>query len=76
MDICSECGEPIGVGDWPFCPHGPAGRLNYGSFREYTDVMMDDHPIEVTSPGHKRQLMKERNLDYHGRKVGMPGCEV
>lgn len=21
--ICDRCEQPIAIGDWPFCPHGP-----------------------------------------------------
>lgn len=23
MEVCEKCGDYVGVGDWPYCPHGP-----------------------------------------------------
>lgn len=27
---CDRCGEPIAVGDWPFCPHGKGANTVIG----------------------------------------------
>jgi hypothetical protein len=72
--LCDKCGKNYSVGEWPFCPHGIPHGMH--SFKAYTEYNIDHDPIHITSWGQRRQLMKERNLDYHSRGVGMPGCEV
>ncbi len=32
MTPCSQCGQPISIGEWPFCPHGYAGEGNAQHF--------------------------------------------
>lgn len=59
---CDDCGIPMQIGDWPFCPHGPA--------RNYT-IVPDSIPggvvIENLSSTPKR---------YYSRSEIKLACEV
>ena len=62
---CDTCGQPIGIGDWPFCPHGPA-RVNIiddaieGGPRHF-ETMGPDAPYIETKSQWRREVAK-RNL--------------
>lgn len=78
---CDKCGAELRVGDWPFCPHGTPSAGMQSGFGAYFDYGLG---CEITSAGQRRQLMRQgttvkghfHKLDWKGRKVGMPGCEV
>lgn len=73
---CEHCGCEYGIGDWPYCPHDRAGHGMLGKFQPYWDEHICPEGAWITSLAERRRIMRERNLDYHGLKVGMPGCEV
>jgi hypothetical protein len=77
---CDECGKVVHVGDWPICPHpraAGAGNMGMlGEFKPYVDEHLQHEPQYITSLAERKRAMKANNLDYAGRKVGMPGCEV
>lgn len=77
--ICDNCGKELQIGEWPFCPHGEArdGGLLAHTFRPYLDehILPGTQPTEITSPGHRRALMRKEKLDYYSPGVGMPHCE-
>lgn len=78
---CDDCGECLTPGMWPICPHGRVGSGMQSGFGSYFDYGLG---CEITSAGQRRQLMRQgttvkghfHKLDWKGRKVGMPGCEV
>jgi hypothetical protein len=61
-ETCRECGKEYGIGEYPFCPHGLPQGLG-PAFRAYLDEINFDRPIEITSLGQKRQLMKAYGLE-------------
>lgn len=68
-NICPDCGNPVGIGLWPWCPHGTPTMIVDGTYY--------DHTLQTeTTRGDRKRIMKERNLEYYAPKVGMPGCEV
>jgi len=72
--VCDKCGKEYQTGDWPFCPHGV-----YDQVSEFTAVYDEDICEEgavITHPGQRRAIMKRNKLDYKGKQVGMPGCEI
>lgn len=75
---CDLCGKELKVGDWPFCPHPSTaeGMGMLGKFSPYFDEHVSHSGAWVTSLAQRKRLMKENALDYRGKKVGMPGCEV
>lgn len=75
---CSDCGKVVHVGDWHLCPHpraaGNMGML--GEFKPYWDEHLEHEPKYITSLAERKKLMKLNQLDYAGKKVGDPRCEV
>ena len=87
METCGKCGREVAIGDWPWCPHGPArdGGLFIYSFEPYFDEhvvegkeykVMDGEVVSgtyITSPGHRAQLMRENKTEFRGHKRGERG---
>jgi len=89
--VCRECGHEvkdlwmkIAEVDYPqHCP-GCGGKMeqSYKSsapprpFVPYVDEYITDHPVLIESHAQRRAIMKEKGLDFHGRRVGSPGCEI
>ncbi len=72
--ICDDCGNSYKIGEWPYCPHGvPHGMM---TFRPYWDEHVTGSPVYVTSLAQRRELMRRNQMDYRGKAVGMPGCEI
>jgi hypothetical protein len=75
MAHCDKCGKDYAIGEWPFCPHGvPHGMMTFVPY--WDEHVSSGDPVWVTSLAQRRRLMKENHMDYRGKKVGMPGCEV
>lgn len=68
---CPDCGRMVAIGDWPFCPHGPAGRGHHVSHTYYDKTLNQ----VVTPGGDRKKIMKAKNLEFTYPGVGMPGCE-
>lgn len=67
--VCEKCGVAFSIGQSPFCRDGhgfvvPDDTL----FSPYDDFALGEH---VTSPAHRRQLMREKKLEY--REKVSPG---
>ena len=56
---CEACGQRIGIGDWPYCPHGQVVPVK--GFEPRFDVGLGR---EVTGWGDVRQAMREQHLDF------------
>lgn len=75
--ICDKCGKEIRIGAWPWCPHETAVGGMLGRFTPYWEEhLVEGPPVWVTSLSERKRLMKAANADYHGKRVGMPGCEI
>jgi hypothetical protein len=72
--ICPKCGAHIGIGDWPYCPHGKPYGMH--TFRAYLDQNIAPEPVWITSHAQRKRLLRENSADYKPAGAGMPGCEV
>lgn len=78
---CERCGQVVEIGQWPFCPHGKPTVAATAAFAAYFDIGLGQ---EIRSAGDRRAAMREgttfkgrkHRLEFKGRKVGMPGCEI
>ena len=71
--LCSVCKHRYDIGDYPFCPHdkvtmGTSRYERHYRFENYVDNHIGPQPVEVTSPGHRDRLMKERALEVRPRE--------
>lgn len=74
-ETCETCGHLLQIGDWPFCPHGPAFRglaiiddqLEGGPRR--FDTMGDDEPYVESKSQWKREMAARGliQVDRHDR---------
>jgi len=85
--LCDECGMIYTIGEWLFCPHGVVTHFGDDPFEPYVDVQLLDKKdprcdstnelgisgITVTSRSHRRQLMKEKGLQYGTQKFSDRG---
>ena len=79
---CEKCHEQVTIGQWPYCPHG-TGLGELGEFHEYFDphITSERDPSTgrvgrwITSRRDREKLMKQNNLEYSVRLLGMLGCE-
>lgn len=75
--ICDECGKELEIGDFPFCPHGKVPKYFNKPFVPYWDEHISpDGPIYITSHRQRTRELKRNNMDFRGRKSGMPGQEI
>lgn len=74
MTTCSECGKQYGIGDWPFCPHGPIDGPR--PFKPYIDENLLDHDVLITNMGQVNQIMRETHAVDRPRGQGNKGCWV
>jgi len=74
MDRCQKCGKEVGIGAWPFCPHGKVDE--YHPFKPYWDQDLLYKPVYIESLAQRNRIMRENHIDHRGRQVGMPHCEV
>ena len=71
MTPCEKCGQPVQIGDWPFCPHGPANGLAViddtipGGARWMHNL--GDAPVWVEKKSELKKLMAERGLVHAER---------
>lgn len=56
MMICDLCGIELGIGDWPYCPHGPTRQRE--AFKAYLDENISDEPVWITNAGDRNKLMR------------------
>jgi hypothetical protein len=77
MTICDRCGALIEIGDWPFCPHGPA-RVTVISDSIPGGLVIENlgpEPVRVYSETERRRIMKERGLVDFVRHRPPPGTD-
>lgn len=64
---CASCGASLQVGDWPFCPHGPANHKNTAlPWHPSETSVVFEHPVtgDVKYPGKSDIPMPERYAKY------------
>lgn len=71
--ICDGCGVEYGIGRSPYCKDGHGPWLRESVFTPYFDIGLGEY---VSNHGERSRFMRRKGLDYSGRKVGDPGCEV
>lgn len=68
---CSRCKKHYEIGYYPFCPHDKVpisiGK-RWNGFEPYIDQHVAQRPVEVTSPGHRDQLMRENGMEVRPRE--------
>ena len=57
---CDSCGQEVGIGSWPFCPHG-SYRQTHGDLW-YTDYNIGPEPITFRSAREVDRYAKAHNL--------------
>jgi len=74
--FCKDCGRTLMVGDWPFCPHGPAASSVQG---DEIDVVIENNgtsqPIRFRSRAVLRRHLQMHNLTPMVRHVSLPGSD-
>jgi len=80
--LCDECGMIYTIGEWFRCPHGCVSRFGEDPFDSYVDIQILDRKdpridaknelgipgVLITSRSQRRQLMKEKALQYGTQK--------
>ena len=66
---CDLCGAALKVGEWPFCNGDPAAHVFASNFGEqplepYMDENIAANPIEITTRGQRRAIMRASGLEY------------
>lgn len=72
---CDRCGQPLNVGDYPFCPHG------HGTGAVFQDgipggIVVENYgptPIRFDSHSDRRRYMKEHGLQEKEKFCPLPG---
>lgn len=70
---CEKCGELIGIGNFPFCPHGPVGKGGViddtlpGGARYIHNA--GPKPVWVSTKSEYKQLLASRGLVQTERKT-------
>jgi hypothetical protein len=80
--VCDDCGQIIGVGEWPWCPHGiperPGGTAMIddqvsGGPRLFENL--GHEPVYVESKSQLRDEMRARGLQHRVEHRGVPGSD-
>jgi len=58
---CEKCGETVGVGQWPFCPHGAGSGIVKHEY-PFTTKAFTGKEIEVTSAAHEKALCQAHGM--------------
>jgi hypothetical protein len=74
---CSTCGQIVGIGDWPFCPHGRSALGVQPNDIPGGETLHNVGPEPVTffSRSEKRRYLKEHGLVEMVRHVPVPGSD-
>ena len=71
-DLCADCGRSVAIGDWPFCPHGPAhfGVIpdEWPGGKVFENLGHD--PVTLYSRSELKREMDKRGLQPFVRHVG------
>lgn len=78
ITVCDTCGQELGVGEYPFCPHGLSGTA---AFRDdipggLTVENYGPHPITFYSHTERRAHMKAHGLQEKETFCPMPGTDI
>ena len=72
MIRCPECNRELHVGDWPYCPHGPAGHSIETNESFIGGVVLENmghDPVTVYSREQFRDEMRARGLEQRIKYV-------
>ena len=70
--LCDRCGQPLSVGDFPFCPHGRASAAIETDEAWIGGRWIENlghEPVLVTSRQHLQREMEARGLEQHIKYV-------
>ena len=75
--ICEKCGQPLQIGEWPFCPHGMPlhGLKQLGDEIDEWNENVGPEPVHFTSRAERARYLKEHGLIEFVRHVGTPGSD-
>ena len=65
-EICDSCGNPVTIGDWPFCPHG----------RSTLAVVPDDVPGGFVAENGFATPRRFYSHSAHERALAEAGAEI
>lgn len=60
---CEKCQRIVYIGDWPYCPHEPAGRTHH-EFEAYYDEGLGAY---IETRDVRKRLLKEANAEGKNR---------
>lgn len=72
---CDRCGQPLTVGEWPYCPHGQKGAFSNipddipGGMRFYNGFEEPEGRVFYSHSEHRRAL-KERGCQIAAKWAG------
>ena len=71
-DQCPQCGQRFVIGDWPFCPHGPARPTVHADDIPGGMVVENGFakPIKVYSHSEHRRLLAAQGLEIRAKWAG------
>lgn len=79
MELCTNCGKPYVMGDWPICPHGTPGPFFRGDAAIHTSerAVVYENPVtgHTHMPGRVDRPMhpKLQAAGYVRKELDVPG---
>jgi hypothetical protein len=75
--ICDRCGQPLSIGDFPFCPHGRGQAVAFRDDLPGGLVCENYGPTPITFYSHteRRAYMKAHGLQEKETFSPMPGTD-
>lgn len=77
ITICDRCGQPLNVGEYPFCPHGHGGS-NIARDEIPGGIVVENYgpkPIRFDSHSDRRAYMKANGLQEREKFAPLPGTD-
>lgn len=74
-EYCSECGQRVLIGDWPFCPHGRGVATVIPDAMDHTQINGCKTPIRFRSKSDRKAWLKANGYEEFVRHVPLPGSD-
>lgn len=76
---CQQCGAPLQIGSWPFCPHGPT--RNFSVIGDdwpggKTFENLGHEPVTLYSKTEWKRELKARGLVHRDHHVPLQGGDT
>lgn len=72
---CDICGNPVNIGEWPWCPHG-VGTNGHGAFTPGEFEMAGTDPVHFGNWGEKLKYMDRNGIEPHKFRESAPGSKI